>query len=89
MRRKSLGIINANVVATGQLLIIYYAFVKCLRKNKNTSKELINQLLIDFKKACDSVRREVLYNILFEFGIPMKLAMLIQMSLNETLLVSG
>ena len=29
--------------------------------------------IIDFKKAYDSVRREVLYNILTEFGIPMKL----------------
>jgi hypothetical protein len=25
------------------------------------------------KKACDSVKREVLYNILIEFGIPKKL----------------
>jgi len=30
-------------------------------------------LFIDFKKAYDSVRREVLYNILIEFGIPNKL----------------
>jgi len=27
---------------------------------------------IEFKDAYDSVRWEVLYNILFEFGIPMK-----------------
>jgi hypothetical protein len=32
----------------------------------------MHQLFIDFKKASDSVRREVLYNILVEFGIPRK-----------------
>jgi hypothetical protein len=37
-----------------------------------------------FQKAYDSVRREVLYNILIEFGIPMKLVMLIKMCLSET-----
>jgi hypothetical protein len=35
--------------------------------------EALHQLFIDFKKAYDSVRREVLYNILSEFGIPVKL----------------
>ena len=29
-------------------------------------------IYIYFKKAYDSVRREVLFNILIEFGIPMK-----------------
>jgi len=33
--------------------------------------EAVHQLFIDFKKAYDSVRREVLYNILFGFDIPM------------------
>jgi hypothetical protein len=42
------------------------------------------KLFIDFKKAYDSVRREVLYNILIEFGIPMKLGRLVKMCLNET-----
>jgi hypothetical protein len=32
--------------------------------------------LIDFVKAYDSVRREILYNILIEFGEPKKLVRL-------------
>jgi hypothetical protein len=35
-------------------------------------------------KACDSVRREVLYNTLVEFGIPRKLVRLVKMCLTET-----
>ena len=42
--------------------------------------EAVHQLFIDFKKAYDSVRREALYNILVEFGIPKKLVRLIKMS---------
>jgi len=44
----------------------------------------VHHLFIDFKKAYDSVRREVLYNILIEFGIPKKLVRLIKMCLTET-----
>jgi hypothetical protein len=44
----------------------------------------VHQLFIDFNKAYVSVRREVLYNILIEFGIPRKLVGLIKMCLNET-----
>jgi hypothetical protein len=43
----------------------------------------VHQLCIDFKKAYNSVKREVLYNILLEFGIPKKLVRLIKMCLNE------
>jgi len=43
----------------------------------------VHQIFSDFKKACDSIRREVLYNILIEFGFPMKLLRLIKMCLTE------
>jgi len=43
----------------------------------------VNQFLVDFKIAYDSVRREVLYNILIEFGYPMKPVRLIKMCLTE------
>jgi hypothetical protein len=46
--------------------------------------ETVHQLFIDFKKAYDSVRMEVSYNIFLEFGVPMKLVRLIKMCLNET-----
>jgi hypothetical protein len=44
----------------------------------------IHQLFTDVKKAYNSVRGEVLYSILIEFGISRKLVGLIQMCLNET-----
>jgi hypothetical protein len=80
MQRKLWGIINVDSDAIGQLLIIYSEFVKYLRK-KMEHNEAVHQLFIDFKKAYDSIRREVLYNILIEFGIPMKLVRLIKMGL--------
>jgi hypothetical protein len=67
------------------------------RRNRSTTDQIfcIRQILekkweyiktvhqfIDFKKAYDSVRREVLYNILKEFGVPTKLVRLIKMCLN-------
>jgi hypothetical protein len=33
--------------------------------------ETVHQLFIDFKRAYDSVRREVLYNILIELRYPL------------------
>jgi len=44
----------------------------------------VHQLFIYFNKAYDSVRREVLYNILIEFGIPMKLVRVIEMCVTAT-----
>jgi hypothetical protein len=68
---------------TGQLLI-YTAFIKYLRK-KWKYNESVHQLFIGFKEAYDSVKKEVLYDTLIEFGIPMKLVRLITMCLTETL----
>jgi hypothetical protein len=45
---------------------------------------IAHHLFIYFKKAYDSVSKEVLYNILTEFAIPGKLEGLIKMCLNET-----
>jgi sorting nexin-29 len=42
------------------------------------------QLFIDFKRAYELVRKEVLHNIVIEFGVPMKLVGAIKMCLNET-----
>jgi len=59
----------------------------CIRqilKKKWEHNEAVHQLFIDFKKAYDSVRREDLYNILIESGIPKKLVRLIKMCLTKT-----
>ena len=59
----------------------------CIRQileKKWEYSEAVHQLFIDFKKAYDSVRREVLGNILMEFGVPKKLVRLIKMYLTET-----
>jgi hypothetical protein len=56
-------------------------------RNDNISiynSRVSHYLFIHLKKACDSVRREVLYNILNEFCIPVKLVRLIKIYLNET-----
>jgi hypothetical protein len=41
----------------------------------------VHQLFIDFRRAYDSLKREVLYNILLEFGIPEKPVKLFKMCL--------
>jgi hypothetical protein len=52
-------------------------------EEKREYNETVRQLFVDFKKAYDSVRREVLYSILIEFRVPMKLVRPIQMCLNK------
>jgi hypothetical protein len=54
--------------AKEQLLILYSAFLKYLKKL--LYNESVHHLFIDFKKVYDLIRREVLYNILIEFVYP-------------------
>jgi len=59
----------------------------CIRhiiEKKWEYNEEVHQLFIDFKKAYDSVRREVLYNIFIEIDILRKLVILIKIILTET-----
>jgi hypothetical protein len=59
-------------------------YIRQIREKKWEYNGTVHQVFIDFKKACDSVKREVLYNILVEFGICEKLVRLIKVCLNET-----
>jgi hypothetical protein len=68
-----------NRLTTDQVFYTRHILEKKLEYNGT-----VHQLFIDFKKAYGSVRREALYNILIEFGIPRKLVELIKMCLNET-----
>jgi hypothetical protein len=62
---------------TDQMLCI----CQILEKKREYSRT-VHQLFIDFEKACDSVRREVLYSILIDIDISVKLIRLIKMCLN-------
>jgi hypothetical protein len=80
--RRILGIISMGFKATDQPLIRFSAFVRYWRKNWEYY-ETVHLVFIDFKKAYNSVRREVLYNILSEFSVPMQPVRLIKLHLNE------
>jgi hypothetical protein len=59
-------------------------YIRQILEKKWEYNGAVHQLFIDFKTAYYSVRREALYNILIEFGIPRELVGLIKMCLNET-----
>jgi hypothetical protein len=67
--------------------VSYSLYIFCIHQileKKWEYNKAVHQLFIDFKKAYNSVRREVLYNILIQSDIPRKLVNLIKMGLNET-----
>ena len=71
-----------------------------LRRNRSTADQIftiqqilekkwefdqsVHQLYIDFKKVYDSIKRERMYEILTRWGIPKKLANLVQVCLKDT-----
>jgi hypothetical protein len=65
-------IITVAFDVTNQLMIRFSAFVRYCKKIGSTMRQTVHQLFIDFKKPYDSVRREVLYSILIEFGVEME-----------------
>jgi hypothetical protein len=79
---KLLKIISVGFDITDQLLIKFFCIHLTLEKKWEYS-ETVHQLFTDFKKACDSLRRELLCNILIEFGVPMKPVRLIEMCFIE------
>jgi hypothetical protein len=80
---KLLEITNMDVVIIDQRLIRFSIPGRHWRK-KWEYNGTVRHLFIDFKTAYNSSRREVLYNILIEFGTPRKLVGMIKMCLNET-----
>jgi hypothetical protein len=62
------------------LLSRHFASIRYWSKSGNT----VYSLFINFKKTYDSVRREVLNNILIEFGMPLKQVRLIKIHSKET-----
>ena len=53
--------------------------IRQIHEKKWEYNEAVHQLSIDFKKTYNSVRREVLYNILIECGIPITMVRVIKM----------
>jgi hypothetical protein len=70
---------HCNRSTTNQIFHIWQILEKKWKYNG-----MVHQLFIDFKKAYDSGKKEVLYNILLGFGISKKLVRLIKTCLNET-----
>uniref|UniRef100_A0A2S2Q1H0 Transposon TX1 uncharacterized protein n=1 Tax=Sipha flava TaxID=143950 RepID=A0A2S2Q1H0_9HEMI len=66
-------------LTTDQIFIIRQSYQKTWEFDKE-----INTLFVDFKKAYDSIHREILINILKAFDFPQKLINLISISIMKT-----
>jgi hypothetical protein len=84
MQMKLLGITNVDSGIINRSTTDQIFYIRQILEKKWEHNGTLHQLFIDLKKACDSVRREVLYSTLIEFGITRKLVGLIKTCLNET-----
>jgi hypothetical protein len=82
MQTKLFGIISVGFDITDQLPIRFLHLSDI--GEKMGYSETLHLLFMNFMKANDSVRREVLYTVLIEFGVLMRLVTLLKMCLNET-----
>jgi hypothetical protein len=57
----------------------HISYIHQILEKKWEYNETVHQLFIDFKKACDSGRRELMFNILIQFGVPVRLVRLIKL----------
>jgi hypothetical protein len=74
-----LEIIKADIHVTGQLIARFF-FPDSGEKVGYC--ETVHNLFMDYKLAFDSIRREVLYNILIGFEVPIKLITQVKMCLS-------
>jgi hypothetical protein len=77
-----IGIISVSFDIIYELVIRFFCICQILEKKWECS-EIVHHLFINFKKACDSLRREMLFSIFIELRVPMILVRLIKMCLNE------
>ena len=76
--------INDDARSKSHQITDHIFYIRQILEKKWEYSEAVHQLFVDFKKAYDSIRRDVLYNILTEFGIPVKLVRKINMCMTET-----
>jgi hypothetical protein len=80
---KLLGIISVSFLRNRSTAHTHLYIRQILEKEWDCN-EIVHQVFIDFKKTNDSVRREEVYNILLEFGVPRELVRMIEVCVNET-----
>ncbi|KAL4082886.1 hypothetical protein QTP88_029540 [Uroleucon formosanum] len=68
----------------GKSTIDQLATIEQLLEKKYEYRQNIWQVFVDLKKAYDSIHRDSLYNIMYEFGFPRKLISLTKMCMNGT-----